>query len=288
VPDQTRRLDYMRITEIGRAVRNPKNHDAAGIDASMKKFGIVEVPTLDERTGRLVAGHGRLDSWQAAAAKGELPPAGVQLAEDGEWMVPVLRGWTSTTDAEADAYLATSNKLVETGGWDDPALARFLDDLNAADPELMKITGFDDVELNSLLRHTDTLGGPATTFLDDLARQPFGPTDHPAPQGPPETYWPPQAPSDGPPADDDFDQGDPAPVPPPPADTPYGPQGTAAEYAPMSWVFHTSQRAVIRAALKHALKEGGLATSADALTAVCQQYLDANDVTVEQPVGAEA
>jgi len=124
-----RSLEPMRLDEIERALVNPKDHDSLLIRESFARFGYVELLTLDERTGRLVAGHGRLDEIERAHEAGEDPPEGVEIADDGTWFVPVLRGWQSIDDDEAAAYLLTSNRSSEIGGWKQNELAGMLDDL---------------------------------------------------------------------------------------------------------------------------------------------------------------
>jgi hypothetical protein len=121
-----RTLDYLPLDELQPATRNPKRHDLPLLDESLTRFGYVEPIILDERTGRLVAGHGRIDALRRRHASGEPPPEGVEIADDGRWTVPVLRGWSSADDDEADGYLLASNRLVETGGWDLDMLADLL------------------------------------------------------------------------------------------------------------------------------------------------------------------
>lgn len=136
--------DYVPLAEVVRAPRNPKGHNAEMIAASVSRFGVVETPAVDERTGRLVAGHGRLDDWQARKAAGEDPPDGIDVSPDGDWLVPVQRGWASRSDADAEAYLVVSNQSTIVGGWDDEGLAQLLADLRDQDPDLLALTGFDD------------------------------------------------------------------------------------------------------------------------------------------------
>lgn len=116
--------EYVPLDEVLRAPRNPKRHATEDLSASIARFGFVEAPTIDERTGRLVAGHGRLDELAARRRAGSPPPEGVDVDDDGAWLVPVQRGWSSADEAEAEAYVVTSNRLVEKGGWD---LADLLD-----------------------------------------------------------------------------------------------------------------------------------------------------------------
>lgn len=142
---ERRRTEYLPLTEIVRAPRNPKIHNAEMIANSVSRFGVVEVPAIDERTGRLVAGHGRLDDLQARKAAGEQPPDGVETdPHSGEWLVPVQRGWASRSDADAEAYLVVANQSTIVGGWDNEGLAQLLADLRDQDPNLLTLTGFDD------------------------------------------------------------------------------------------------------------------------------------------------
>ena len=159
-----RRLEPMRLADVQPALRNPKDHADAEIAASMDRFGYVEVMVLDERTGRLVAGHGRRKQLVAAQAAGEAPPEGVEVGDDGEWLPPVLRGWESTNDDEAEAYLIASNRLTERGGWHDDVLGDLLADLQAADA--LRGTGYTSTQVDDLLA---ALG--AVPSLDDLATQ---------------------------------------------------------------------------------------------------------------------
>ena len=139
---QRRRIEYTPLTNVLRAPRNPKRHNAELIANSISRFGVVESPAIDERTGRLVAGHGRLDDWVARKAAGENPPDGIEADPDtGDWLVPVQRGWASRSDADAEAYLVISNSSSEKGGWDDANLAQLLADLRDQDPGLLDLTG---------------------------------------------------------------------------------------------------------------------------------------------------
>lgn len=147
----TRRVEYMTLEDIARAPRNPKGHDADAISASITRFGLADLPVLDDRTGRLVSGHGRLDDLQSRYASGESAPDGVSVSKSGDWLVPVIRGWASRSDPDAEAYVIAANQLTMRGGWDQAALAQVLDQLNAVDSELLSVTGFTDEDLSDLL-----------------------------------------------------------------------------------------------------------------------------------------
>lgn len=111
-----RRIEHMPLPEIARAVRNPKEHDLPTIRKSIQKWGCTLAGELDERTGRLVAGHGRLAVLEEMAGDGASPPEGVKVSDDGVWLVPILRGWSSRSDADAAGYLVANNAIPERGG----------------------------------------------------------------------------------------------------------------------------------------------------------------------------
>jgi hypothetical protein len=148
-----RRIEYVRIADLKPATRNPKDHDIGEISLSMDRFGYVEPVVMDERTGQLVAGHGRIETLtkiHRGDAKAE-PPPGVKADADGTWLVPVVRGWASKDDREAEAYLLASNRLTEIGGWNDTALAEMLGDLAQAGVSFQGI-GYDERDLEALLK----------------------------------------------------------------------------------------------------------------------------------------
>lgn len=135
---------YVPLDELEPAPRNPKGHALEAIGRSINQFGYVEPVVVDDRTGLLVAGHGRVEELRRQRAAGADPPAGI--GED--WKVPVLQGWASRSDAEAEAYLIASNRLTEVGGWDDHALAQML---GGIEDDLLPATGFSDEALAALL-----------------------------------------------------------------------------------------------------------------------------------------
>jgi hypothetical protein len=141
----------MRITGLVPALRNPRKHELDELRRSVERFGFTTPCIIDERTGRLVAGHGRVQLLQIEMEAGSQRPEGVQQDADGEWMVPVLRGWRSRDDAEADAYLVSDNRQGELGGWDEPELAALLASLAEQDEDALVGTGYDSDDLADLL-----------------------------------------------------------------------------------------------------------------------------------------
>lgn len=117
-PPWPRWTEYLDVEALVPNPDNPKGHANKVIDESLDRFGYVEQVTIDERTGMLVAGHGRRERVLAAKTNGEEPPEGIVVTDDGVWLIPVGRGWSSANDDEALAYVVASNRTSEIGGWE--------------------------------------------------------------------------------------------------------------------------------------------------------------------------
>lgn len=159
-----RKIEYSPLAEIGRAPRNSKDHDEPGIGASIGRFGFIEAMIMDERTGCLVGGHGRLDELQRREASGEDAPEGIVVI-GGKWTAPVQRGWSSRSDEEALAAGIALNRIGERGGWHTVDLYEDLTLLASMDEGLVGI-GFDAADLERAVaaieldkRDLDTSGG---------------------------------------------------------------------------------------------------------------------------------
>jgi hypothetical protein len=154
------RIEYVALADLKRHPRNPKDHDLGAISRSVNRFGFTAPVIIDERTGYLAAGHGRIDTLAQLKAQGKEPPANVQLADfDGDWLVPVVRGVAFNSDAEIEAYLVADNRLTMLGGWNEPELAGLLQDLAAQDTALLEATGYDADDLDALLRDLGMIAG---------------------------------------------------------------------------------------------------------------------------------
>lgn len=239
-----RYVDYVPLDQVELAARNPKGHDGAGINRSINHHGFAELPLFDERTGRLVAGHGRHEQLATMYAAGDEPPDGIRVDGDGTWRMPVIRGWASRSDADADAYGVASNRLVELGGWNERELAAVLSSLD--DLDLVATAGYTAADLDELLRSTDTLGDKATAFLGDVIadRSPVGKHQPAGSSLSPDTA----------PAADRGDRED--------------------EWVPVSWLVPSSDRIDIRAALAAAQRRWDLDTAAAALGTLARHFLE--------------
>lgn len=144
------RIEYMALSELSGADVNPKRHRLDVIEDSYRRFGFVETPVLDEGTGQLVAGHGRVEALRKRKAAGHAAPEGIE-ERNGEWYVPVERGKRFKDRAEASAYLIASNKTSEMGGWDFPELHELARELEATASEGLVGTGFTMSEIEQAL-----------------------------------------------------------------------------------------------------------------------------------------
>lgn len=145
------RTVYEPIDEQRPHPRNPKDHDLGAIIRSINRFGYVTPIVVDERTGLIVAGHGRVQALAAIKADGQDPPANVMTDEQGRWCIPIIRGISFNSDAELDAFLIADNQTSALGGWNEPELAALLQSLHEQDVALMEVTGFDADDLQAML-----------------------------------------------------------------------------------------------------------------------------------------
>lgn len=146
---------YVALSHLAQWPKNPKRHDIPGIQASIGRFGYVAPIVIDEKSGRMVAGHGRLEALSELKKAVDKKEEGAErpknvIEKDGEWYVPLLRGNSFKSELEAEAYLIADNRHVETGGWDDDLLRdimrKFKDDPN------LEAIGWTQHELDLLLK----------------------------------------------------------------------------------------------------------------------------------------
>lgn len=115
---------------------NVRMHDARNLEAitaSLKRFGQAEPLVVQQRTGRVIGGNGRLQAMK-------------QL------------GWTSCeiVELDVDDLQATSlcialNRTGELAGWDEPALAKLLEQLRAEDA--LDGVGYSTDDIDALVQH---------------------------------------------------------------------------------------------------------------------------------------
>ncbi|KQR40770.1 hypothetical protein [Deinococcus sp. Leaf326] len=276
-PSDTLRIEYMALSDLLRWPGNPKEHAESAIAASIERFGMRDPVSIDETSGRLIAGHGRLTVLERAHAAGSPAPQFVQVRADGAWLIPVTRGGSFTDEAEASAYLVAHNRTGELGGWDDTLLAEFLKPL---DEDLLAVTGF-DLDAFALEQETAaakvTLPTAPSEFLNSLIAPP---APAPAPASAAPTSAGPQAPAPlaapspvNPEPSGDHAVSAPAPATPTgPVSPPDAPQFPDEEYVQLVYVVKKSDRTMVLDAIKRARAEFGVDTAPDALLAIVRQY----------------
>lgn len=157
----THRIEHHHLADLVARLdpQNEKLHTLEDIKASIRRHGFTEPPLVDERTGLIGAGHGRIEALLEMQQAGEDPPRRISPADDGDWMVPVLReGHESPDDLGATDYRITANRLTEVGGWDLKRLTTNLKTL--ADAGRLTGTGYTEVDLSALVKsYKDSTAG---------------------------------------------------------------------------------------------------------------------------------
>ena len=114
----------------------------------MNRFGFTSPLLMNEATGKLVAGHGRVEALTQKKQFNEDPPANINVDEDGDWLIPIIRGVSFKDENEAQAYLLADNRLVELGGWNTNVLLEELEKL--AEETDLSGTGFDQADIQQM------------------------------------------------------------------------------------------------------------------------------------------
>ena len=165
------RIEYMPLGELVKWPRNPKEHDIDMIGKSVSRFGFVQPILMDEHSGQIVAGHGRIETLEEKKEGGENPPLRVRLDDTGEWLVPVVRGVEFNSDGEMEAYAVADNHAVELGGWDQKTLADVLSGL--ADEDGLDGTGWDADEVEKILVGLNNEEQEDSTYTPEIGHQEY-------------------------------------------------------------------------------------------------------------------
>lgn len=136
------------ISDLKPNPANPKGHDLGAIITSLKTHGFVDAPVVDDRTGLILGGHGRVEALLAMHKAGEKPPVGVTV-KAGKWCIPIQHARTRN-DGQAAALMLALNRTVELGGSDDEKLAALLKALHASGD--LPGSGYDSDDLDQLLK----------------------------------------------------------------------------------------------------------------------------------------
>lgn len=157
-----REITYVPLSVLEHAFdeRNPRAHNSLDlVEGAVDRLGFIEPIVLDDRTGKLVAGHGRVKALRRLKDAGNAPPEGVSAdaEDDGDWAVPVTTGWKSRDDDEAARALVELNRATELSEWNDEGLYELLQSLQGTDEGLAQ-SGFDDDDMARLQRVIEASG----------------------------------------------------------------------------------------------------------------------------------
>jgi ParB-like chromosome segregation protein Spo0J len=139
--DKVERWPLARLIPYARNARTHTPEQIRQIAASMREWGWT-IPVLADEAGGIIAGHARV----SAAELNGYPEAPVMVA----------RGWS---EAKKRAYVLADNKLAQNAGWNEELLGIELLELRDAG-FAMPVIGFDESELNALMREVAEAGFP--------------------------------------------------------------------------------------------------------------------------------
>lgn len=174
------RIEWTRLVDVPRAQVNSRLHDLDGLSVAVDKLGFTTQLQVDELTGELVWGHGRLDVLEAKKAAGEDPPEGIRVDADGEWLAPVVRGWSARSKLHAAAVREADNLRGEHGRYDEQKRYDVLSELAGEDADLFAGTGASSELLDRLLESAGSEPDLGEIELTQLAPGEELPTTEPA------------------------------------------------------------------------------------------------------------
>jgi len=131
--DHVERWPLSRLIPYARNARTHTPEQIRQIAASMREWGWT-IPVLADETGTIIAGHARVQAGEINGYE-EAP-------------VMVAHGWS---EAKKRAYVLADNKLAMNAGWNEELLGVELLELRDAG-FVLPVIGFDDSELNALMR----------------------------------------------------------------------------------------------------------------------------------------
>lgn len=141
----------LSLTDLAALPLNAKLHDLQTIEASISRWGFLDRIIVNDTTGHILSGHGRLETLQRMQGNGDEPPENV--SEKGtKWMVPV--DVVSVPEAEEWDVAESMNRSTELGGRDENILREQLAKRSSS-PELLAAMGYDRDALKKALAGVD-------------------------------------------------------------------------------------------------------------------------------------
>ena len=142
-------MEYIDLESIQVMSGNPKDHDIGDLIASFEQYGFRNPVGIDGYGGGLTAvGHGRLQALLTMQRAGMEAPAHVEVATNGHWFIPAVKGFKSANEELFRGYRTRANQSTFLGGWLDDALVDELNTLSEAN--MLGLSGFDEADLARL------------------------------------------------------------------------------------------------------------------------------------------
>lgn len=161
----------LRTIPLGKAKKMPGNprgtHRTAALCASIRRYGFGQPVTVNETTGHVIAGNGRIAALRKMHRDGEPPPAGIE-ARGKVWHVPAYFGkWSTAAEAEAALALNGGADGSLEGELDAATVA---DILEQADQAAREALGLSDHQAEQILTDFATPTAEPQINLDGLER----------------------------------------------------------------------------------------------------------------------
>lgn len=110
--EQRARIEYMELGVLLKFPKNPRGHDMDALGEAFEDRGFVTPVLMDETSGLLVEGHGRLEKLQALKDAKKPAPGRIEV-RDGKWYLPVVRGIYFSDMDQARRHLLGANRIGE-------------------------------------------------------------------------------------------------------------------------------------------------------------------------------
>lgn len=134
---------------------NAKEHDLELLEELMGIYGFTNPVGVDDNSGLVAFGHGRLDRLAETRDAGRAPPKNIEVDAKGRWLVPTIHGNRFDDEQALMKYLIADNRATERGGWRNQDLVATLSKIGK---DNLRGTGFNQ--------------GDFVTFLARLGQQP--------------------------------------------------------------------------------------------------------------------
>ncbi len=146
-------IDWVDLDRLFCSPHNPRHNDAAvpHVADSIRRFGWQQ-PIVARPNGEVIAGNTRLKAAKRLGHK----------------QVPVV--WFGGSNLDATAFQIADNRTHEFATWDEPALAKLLQELKAEDS--LDGVGFDVDDIDELITKIENSGNGPNIAVDDQGPPP--------------------------------------------------------------------------------------------------------------------